>query len=149
MNTIPLTAKMPRMYKNIGQHLEQLFRYQLTGKIIKADNKPYWLGGDIGNIQVKAYHATICKGTDIADHITKDPATSYAYVTEEKAYIMNKTEYLEFCNNFHYVTRESSKNGGSEKTRFTRKVNEIIKWLEGRAQTHLQGSVGKSPTLKS
>ena len=122
-----------RVYKNEGNHIEQVTRYNLTGKIIKADNKPYWVGGDVGNIQIKSFHATICKGLDIAAHIAEDAATSYLYMINElEGYLMNKAEYLDFCNTFHYVTRESAKNGGAEKIRFTRQRTNIKNYLEAR-----------------
>ena len=120
-----------REYKNNGQHAEQVFRFTLTGKIEKADNKPFTMGGDCGEYQVKSARATICKGTDIAEHIAKDGATKYAYVTADfkTAYIMTASEYLEFATEFGTTTRESAKNGGAIKTRFSTESKKMRDYL--------------------
>ena len=124
-------VKINRQYKNNGQHAEQIFRFTLTGKIEKADNKPFTMGGDCGIYQVKSARATICKGTNIAEHIAKDGAKMYAYVNEDftKAYIMTSSEYLEFATRFATVTTESAKNGGAVKTRFKNEGKEMKSYL--------------------
>ena len=124
--------KIERMYKNNGQHAEQIFRFTMTGEIVKADNKPFTAGGDCGIYQVKSARATVCKGTNIAEHITKDGAEMYAYVTAdfEKAYIMNPTEWLEFATKFGTVTTESGKNGGAVKVRLKSESADMREYLE-------------------
>lgn len=121
-----------RQYKNNGQHAEQVFRFTLTGKIEKADNKPFTTGGDCGIYQVKSARATICKGLNIAEHIAKDGAEKYAYVTADfsTAYIMTASEYLEFATLFGTVTRESNKNGGAVKLRFKMESKEMRDYLK-------------------
>jgi hypothetical protein len=103
----------------------------LSGEIIKADNKK---GCDYADIQIKSARATICKGTDIKSHIESDVANRYIYVTNELiGYEMNKAEYLEFCEKFATVTRESSKNGGAVKTRLKSEGKEMLEWLKAKA----------------
>ncbi len=131
MTTISMKT-ITRQYKNNGQHAEQIFRFTLTGKIEKADNKPFTVGGDCGIYQVKSARATICKGLNIAEHIAKDGAEKYAYVTADfsTAYIMTASEYLEFATLFGTVTRESSKNGGAVKVRFKMESKEMRDYLK-------------------
>lgn len=124
-----------RTYKNNGQHAEQVFRFTMTGKLEKADNKPCTECGDCGDIQVKSARATICKGTDIASHLEQDAANRYAYVVADAtvAYLMNKKEYLEFASLFGTITRESKANGGAEKMRFKSEGKAMREWLGARA----------------
>ena len=121
-----------RRYKNNGQHAEQVFRYTLTGEIVKADNKPFTAGGDCGIYQVKSARATICKGTDLDSHIAMDGAEMYAYVIADfsTAYIMNPDEYKAFVNEFGTVTKDSSKNGGAEKLRLGHETRAMRDYLE-------------------
>lgn len=131
MTTISMKT-ITRQYKNNGQHAEQIFRFTMTGKIEKADNKPFTAGGDCGIYQVKSARATICKGLNIAEHIAKDGAEKYAYVTADfsTAYIMTASEYLEFATLFGTVTKESSKNGGAVKIRFKTESKEMKDYLK-------------------
>lgn len=124
-----------RFYKNNGQHAEMIFKYAMTGKIAKADNTPYTVSGDYGDIQIKSARATICKGTDIDKYLQADTAKRYAYVMNDfsVAYIMNKVEYKQFVSEFGTVTRESSKNGGAEKIRLKQENQKMVEWLAGRA----------------
>lgn len=120
-----------RIYPNNGQHKEQVCRFNLSGKLYKADNKK---GCDFDDIQIKSARATICKGTDIKSHIENDVANRYIYVTNDLVgYEMNKAEYLEFCEKFATVTRESSKNGGAIKTRLKSEGKEMTEWLKAKA----------------
>lgn len=125
-------AQIERTYKNNGQHAEQTARFTLTGRIEKADNKPFWCGGDCGNIQIKSSRATICKGLDIEKHVMSDPAKFYGYVVSDfsKMYVMTKTEYTEFSKKFGTITTDSNgKNGGSQKIRLKTENREMIDWL--------------------
>lgn len=124
----PLTE---RMYANNGQHLEQLYRFNKSGKICKADNLK---GADYENVQIKSARATICKGTDLKSHVDNDVAEVYAYITKDlECYEMSKAEYIEFCEKFATVTRESSKNGGAFKMRLKSESKELIEWLKAKA----------------
>jgi hypothetical protein len=121
-------------YKNNGQRLEQIARFNLTGEVAKADNRKATECGDCNGFQIKSARATICKGTDIKAHIESDAAIGYIYVTAELvAYTMSKAEYLEFATEFATLTRESTKNGGSEKMRFKSESKALIEWLKARA----------------
>jgi len=134
MNVITL-KQIDRFYKINGQHAEQAVRYTLTGSVGKADNTPYNKGADVLDIQVKSSHASICKGSDLAEHMSKDKAERYAYVekTFSKAYIMSPSEYAEFVREFGYIDRESKKNGGATKIRLKSESTKMIEWLNARA----------------
>lgn len=128
MTARKLAPMTDRMYSNNGQHLEQIFRFNETGKICKADNLK---GCDYEDIQIKSARATICKGTDLKSHIDNDVANRYVYITKSLiAYEMNKAEYFEFCEKFATLTRESSKNGGATKMRLKSESKEMIEWLK-------------------
>jgi hypothetical protein len=130
--TLTILVPLPeRMYANNGQHLEQIYRFNKSGKICKADNNK---GCDYEDIQIKSARATICKGTDLKSHIENDVAKRYVYITKSLvAYEMNKTEYFEFCEKFVTVTRESAKNGGAEKMRLKSESKAMIEWLRAKA----------------
>ena len=122
-------------YAIAGQDIEQSIRYQMTGKICKADNIPFTVSGDCLGYQIKSARATICKGTDIAEHLRHDAAAAYIYGTlAGKGYIMSRTEYLEFATTFATVTRDSQKNGGAIKTRLKSESRALLRWLEERVE---------------
>ena len=129
MTTIQLTD-INRAYKNNGQHLEQVFRFNLTGEIVKADNIEHDKGTDFGNYSIKSARATVCKGTDLATYLDTDKATEFVYITKDLiAYIMNKTEYTAFVETFGTVTTESAKNGGQSKIRLKHETPALLEWL--------------------
>ena len=118
MTYFHLADNFTRQYKNNGQNAEQWVRFTLTGKTEKADNIAHNLGTDCLNYQIKSARATVCKGTNLIAYINEEIATEFIYATQNGiAYVMNKTEYLEFVTEFGTVTRESEKNGGTEKIR--------------------------------
>lgn len=125
-------ARIESAYRNAGQKAEQVFRFTLTGKIEKADNLRHDLGADCLNIQIKSARATVCKGTDLKAYLDLDAAERFAYVTAnlEKAYIMSREEWEQFCREFGTVTRESEKNGGAEKIRLGHETKKMREWLE-------------------
>ena len=119
-----------RTYANNGQHLEQTFRFNLTGIIEKADNIAHDKGTDFGNYSIKSARATVCKGTDLTTYLDTDKATEFVYITKNLvAYIMSKTEYIDFVNEFGTVTTESAKNGGKEKIRLGHETAKMLEWL--------------------
>ena len=133
MKTIILT-NIERIYTNNGQHLEQVFRYNLTGNIEKADNIAHDKGTDIGNYSVKSARATVCKGTDIDTYLDTDKATEFVYITKNLiAYIMTKALYREFITLFATKTTESVKNGGGVKLRLKSESKIMLEWLRERA----------------
>lgn len=130
MTHITLCPNFERTYKNNGQHLEQWFRYSLTGKIEKADNLAHDKGCDLFNYSIKSARATVCKGTDLLSYLATDKATEFVYITANGiAYIMNKSEYISFVKTFGTVTRESAKNGGHEKIRLGHETAKLLEWL--------------------
>lgn len=134
MEKIKLTP-CERHYKNHGQHAEMVFKYTMTGKIVKADNTSFTASGDYADIQIKSARATICKGVNLDKHLQADAAQRYAYVINDFsiAYIMNKAEYKQFVEEFGTITRESSKNGGAEKIRLKQENAKMAEWLADRA----------------
>ena len=133
MKTMIIRTDITRTYKNNGQHLEQCFRYSLTGKIEKADNTPYDKGTDLFQYSIKSARATVCKGTDIKAHLERDKATEFVYITQTgTCYLMDRREYAEFVETFAEVTRESQKNGGAVKMRLRRETPKMLEWLAER-----------------
>lgn len=135
MKKLILATDFTRQYKNNGQHMEQLVRYTLTGKIAKADNLNHDSVTDCKQYQIKSARATVCKGTDIRAYLATDKATEYIYATKNGiAYIMSRDEYIEFCETFGTVTRDSTSNGGATKTRLRYETPTMLAWLEDRAE---------------
>ena len=125
-------------YKNSGQWKEQIARYNLTGKMLKADNIKATVKADCFNIQFKSSKATICKGTDI-QAVKEEVAEQFCYITNDlKGYFMDITEYIEFLESFSYITRDSKKNGGKQKIRLKAESKKLIKWLETRISSHIE-----------
>lgn len=121
-----------RHYANNGQHLEQVYRFNKTGLIEKADNRKN--APDCGTVQIKCARATICHGTDYVTEIALNPAESYAYITATlTCYEMTKTEFTEFVTEFGTATFESKKNGGSAKIRLGHETTRLLQWLASRA----------------
>lgn len=135
MNMLDISGvTLAREYANNGQHKEQKAVLALTGKVKKADNKPYTEGGDVLDIQIKSARATVCKGTNLIEHLKHDGATRYAYITkDDKMYIMSRKEYIEFVEEFGTITTESAKNGGHEKIRLGHETKKMLEWLAERA----------------
>ena len=131
MDIIKLT-NIDRTYKNNGQHAEQVFRFTLSGEIVKADNKPAELCGDYLDIQIKSARATVCNGDNLIAYLEMDSANRYAYVVKDFsiAYLMNKTEWKVFCEHFGRIEQNSQKNGGKVKIRLTHEGYEMREWLE-------------------
>lgn len=143
-----------RVYANNGQHAEYAMRKNITGKAILADNLPATAGADVLDIQVKSFHATVCKGTDIRAHVEQDKAQRYAYVTKDfaTAYIMSPAEYIDFVDTFGTLDHDSNgkrataghttlnghhggasgSNGGGVKIRLKRCEPAMIAWFEER-----------------
>lgn len=121
-------------YANHGQNAEQSIRKVLTGETAKADNIPHDKGADCLGYQIKSARATVCKGTDIRAYLATDYATEYIYGTNDGiAYIMSRSEYIEFVEMFGTVTKESSRNGGAEKIRLKSESVALLSYLEKRA----------------
>lgn len=134
MKTITMRTNFVSDYTNHGQASQQLFAYTLTGERQKADNIPHDQGADVLHYQVKSARATVCKGTDIKAYLATDKATEYAYVAKNgNAYIMSRTEYIEFVEVFGTVTRESTRNGGAEKIRLKSESLALLAYLAERA----------------
>lgn len=118
-------------YKIKGQAKEQWLRFALTGQIIKADNKPYYVGGDIGSVQVKSPKATACNGYDIKAHVARDAATMYAFITHEYVvYYMSPTEWINFVETFGYRTQDSAKNNGAPKIKLLDESKRMRAYLD-------------------
>ena len=130
MKKIPLKS-VDRMYKNNGQHAEQVFRFTMTGIIQSADNISAENSSDCNGIQIKSARATVCKGTDINTYLSNDSANFYAYVMKDfkTAFLMTKAEWKEFIETFGTVTKESIKNGGQVKIRLRYETQEMREWF--------------------
>ena len=128
MRNFTLTANFEREYKNNGQHLEQWFRYTLTGERVKADNIAHDKGTDFGNYSIKSAKATVCNGTDLNAYLDTDKATEFVFITANgTAYIMNRNEYTAFVQVFGYVDRDSKSK--TEKIRLHGESQKMLRWL--------------------
>lgn len=132
--------KYERRYANNGQEAERVASLNLLGLDRKADNKPFWAGGDVGVLQVKTARATVCKGIDIKAHIAQDVAEYYCYVLKDltACYIMHPITWARFVDRFAYVTRDSvgkrgergGSNGGHEKLKLYDETKAMRAWLD-------------------
>jgi len=116
-------------YKNSGNNKEYACGLYFG---IKAtpNNKPATAGGDVLDIQVKSSHASICKGTDLNEHLALDGANRYAYITNDfLMYLMNKEMYKLFVEKFSYIDTDSKKNGGAKKIRLRNESEKMLEWL--------------------
>ena len=131
MTIVKLNNNFERRYANNGQHAEQVARFTLTGEIVKADNKPFTVGADVLDIQVKSARATVCKGLDIRAHIAIDAAKCYGYVTADfsKMYVMSPDEWIDFVERFATATVDSSK-AHHDILKLPRENKDVRRWLE-------------------
>ena len=138
-----LLTKYERRYANNGQEAERVVSLNLLGVDRKADNKPFWAGGDVGVLQVKTAKASVCKGLDIQAHIKQDKAEYYAYVLGDLSamYVMRPDTWVLFVERFAYVTRDSvgrrgergGSNGGGAKLKLKCESKALLAWLEANA----------------
>lgn len=132
MKVIELNNKFDRQYSNNGQHAEQVFKFTMTGELVKADNKPAELCGDYLDIQIKSQKATVCKGSNLKAYLDLDAAERYAYVNADfsKAYVMSRDEWERFVGEFGYLTTGSSKEKHIAKIRLKSESKKMVEWLE-------------------
>lgn len=117
-----------RKFANIGHDAQNVASLTLTGVAMLPDNKPFSAGGDIGNIQIKGYRATVCKGDDLEAHLALDGATTYGYVTSDlkTLYLMSRDEYRQFVNALSRVEKNSK---GELTIRLKHESEEFKMWL--------------------
>jgi len=127
---ISLDTNCPSNY-NAGQRAEYAFVLAISGKPKFADNIKATESADFRNFQIKSSKSSVCPGSDIKMHIMHDKATNYAYVAKNgTVYIMDKIEYENFVESFHYVDHDSKKNGNSTKIRLKNETKKMLRWLE-------------------
>lgn len=116
-------VQIERVYKNRGQHCEQLLAYNVTGEIRTHDSKRFDKASDIPEIDcsVKSKGFTLSqklqgetKEEQIADFFNRSVSKVYAYVTQDFqiAVLMNKAEFETFLMRFCSMTTASKKCGG-------------------------------------
>ena len=106
----------------------------MSGEVAKADNIPHNVGTDYLHYSIKSARATVCRGLDLLGYLATDKATEFVYVTKTAtAYIMSKSEYIEFCGEFAKPDRDSTENGGAVKLRLGKETQKMIEWLKKRA----------------
>ena len=142
MTTITLNP-IARTYKNNGQHLEQTFRYNLTGKIEKSRQpqsnrwmRPFQLFHQVrkGNsLQGNGHWRTPRnrQSNRICLHHRKP-----CCLHNEQNRIKRKLKL------FRKWTPKAQKNGGSKKLRLGRETSKMLEWLTRQWATlflHLQG----------
>lgn len=125
------TKHLPKVqYKhNKGQHLEQLARYNMTGEILPADNKPFWVSADVLNIQLKSGKAQACKGYDIDAYIERNAAEQYGFCLADESgiVIMSPAEYKEMVLKYAEPTYDTK---GEPVLRFKAESDEMRGWLD-------------------
>lgn len=115
---------------------------------IAHDGKAFDIASDIEymghHISVKAYHftlmaGTMCEGKNTIEDIwevyaRRTHSDRFAYIVNEMAYIMDKSEFKQFVFNFCEVERESNHSDrqktGSVKVRGKRCEKKMVKWFE-------------------
>lgn len=131
MEYIKLKQPPARLYRNNGQHAEQVVKYTFTNELKKADNTPFWIDADFNGIQIKSARATVCNDLDFVDHLKRDKARKYGYVISDFSLmvLMDKKEYVAFVSKFGSVQRASSRTGGQLKIRLKHESKDMLKWL--------------------
>ena len=136
--------EIERTYSNFGNHAEQALAYTLTGEIRKHDKVPFNVGSDIPeyHISVKSSGFSLAganinfgatKEEKIADYMERTASKLVAYVSQDMvAYIMNMAEFREFLENFTYLGRESTSNGGGLKVQCRKESKKMLMWLNER-----------------
>lgn len=130
---------------NAGQARQQDLIFALTGEVRKPDSVPFDMDSDIPefSISVKSARFTLASANVLAsttfegqlnEFSERVHSDKFAYVTKDYAvYIMDKVEFLAFCNEFCAWEQESEKNGGAYKVRCRNESKRMIKWLQARA----------------
>lgn len=141
MTTITLSP-MEQIYRNNGQHCEQWLIYTLTGERRHADNKPFDTASDFGTMSIKSARATLVSGAaltaetydgQVAEYFARVHSTEFAFVSRSgKAYIMDKNEFHGFVLAFGKWAKDSAKNGGRYKIRFTDETRAMREWFAAR-----------------
>lgn len=131
-------------YSNVGERAEQNLVYTLLGVMRNRDSIPFFNGSDIPeyHMSVKASHFTLASGRlmrsqtldgQIEEYFERTASSLFAYVSmEDKAYIMDESEFREFLYAFGRLEKDSAKNGGFAKVRFPMENKYIRKWLAER-----------------
>ena len=115
---------------NAGIDIEKSIIYRLTGVLKeKHDNLKYDIATDCLQYQIKSARATVCK-CSLDEYLRTDKASAYIYGTKTGlAYIMNKSEFRSFVEEFGTLTKDSAKNGGQEKIRLGHETKKMLEWL--------------------
>lgn len=144
--TVITCKTIERTYANNGQHAEQTLAYTLTNEIRKHDKVRFDMGSDIPeyHMSVKSPKASLMSGNlcnsdtkegIIKEFIERSASLCFAYVTADfaTAYVMNPTEFAEFCMLFAGMSRESSRNGGKAKVQIYAESAKMMMWLKAHA----------------
>ena len=127
-----------------GINKEQCLDYYYNGRHGKHDNAKWYVTSDIPeqSISVKSEKFSLCAGGQLAgetiaemidDYFTRVASLVFAYITKNyEVYEMNAQEFREFLEQFSYISRESTSNGGKTKIKAKSESKAMIKWLEAR-----------------
>lgn len=138
MTVITISSTVEVIYKNRGQQAEYALATTL-GISNKAGNLPFDKGSDIEELHmsVKSSHFSLASKLvgdtleeKINDYFDRVASDKFAYVTEENlAYIMDKSEFRNFLNEFGVLERASSKNGGHLLAKGRTESRRMREWL--------------------
>ena len=111
----------------------------------KHDKTPWNVGSDIEplKISVKSDRFSLTAGGQLRgqskaemldDYFNRVASKVFAYVTKSyEVYEMNPAEFKEFLEQFGYISRESSSNGGKTKIKAKDESRAMLAWLAERA----------------
>lgn len=117
------------LYKNHGNNAEYACG-AFYGVEATPNNRSHKLGGDVLGFQVKSARATVCEGLDFSAYLAEDAADSFIYVTKSfKGYVMSRSEYAEFINQFAAPALSSKKNGEKPVLRLRHESRKMLEWL--------------------
>lgn len=122
-----------------GIHTQQRVDLTLTGQIRPHDDRPWHSGSDIPEYEmsVKSKHFSLASGGELNgetpsewldDFFHRVASKVFCYVMDDIGYIMNPTEFREFCDNFTELDHDTT--NGLPKLRGKRCDRKIKAWFE-------------------
>lgn len=144
MTTI-ICKNIEHKYNNFGMQAERALAYTLTGELRDHDHVPFDKGSDIPEFHMSVktggfslmsgrYSPVQEFGAIVDEFFSRVKSERFAYITRGmEVYVMDKGEFREFVNEFCYMGRESSSNGGHVKVQMRHESRKTLAWLMSRA----------------
>lgn len=132
--------KLLNNYKNAGQNAEQSLAYALTGEIRKHDKVAFDKGSDIPEFKMSVKSARFTLASTLqgesyeemkADFFRRCASEIFAYVTKcGEVYMMGRSTFEDFIDNFCTVGYSSSKHGHRKIIRMKSESFATLMWLK-------------------